>query len=184
MFGGSEDPQKISFAPGSAALPPDAAKNLANIAKGFADRPEVSLDIPAGPSGREDANALAAAALQKAVLIEKPGKAPLAPDYAALSEDRKYDRLKSLYKSRTGNRPEFPEGTDEKPARITWLESQLQPGFTIPDGDLAKLGQARAGAIRQALLADGGIDPSRVFLSTALSGAATEDKIMVELKVK
>jgi hypothetical protein len=184
LFGGKADPQKIGFAPGSADLPAEAAADLGKIAKAFADRPEVNLDIPAGPAGREDAEALAAAALHRAVLDGKPGKPPLAADYASLPEDRKYDRLKDLLKARRGKGADFPDDVKEKPARIAWAEAQLLPGYAASDADLAKLGQARADAIRQALLADGSIDPGRVFISTALAGTASNDQVVVELKVK
>jgi hypothetical protein len=184
LFGGGEDPQLIAFAPGQATLDPAAADALARIAKGFAGREDVNLEIPAGAGLRTDAEAIARTALEQAVLVPRPGKPPLAADYAALSEDRRHDRLKAVYKRKLGKNPTFPDGKEDRAARIAQMESELAASFAPATAALAQLGQARASAIRNALLGEAGVPAERLFLSTALEPTEKDDKVIVELKVK
>jgi len=77
--------------------------------------------------------------------------------------------------------PPAPEAVD---AAITALTAALSSGGGAPEADLKALGQARAHAIQDALLASGQIDPSRVFLVAVEPTAATESKVRVELRLK
>lgn len=196
--GGGDDAQFIAFAPGSAMLPDDTAKRLDAIAKGLKDKEDVSLDIPAGAGLKEDAEAMSVTALHSAALAGKKGKT-LAPDYAGFDAGKKLDRLKALYKAKFGKGPQFPEdgsipkagmlagGAEKDAARtaqIAWLEGQLAPKFLPDDAALKALGQARADAVKQALLADGGIPPERVFIAADQGPALRDGKVAVELKVK
>jgi hypothetical protein len=54
----------------------------------------------------------------------------------------------------------------------------------VPDSDLEALGRARAEAIQGALVADGQIDPSRVFIVNAAAKPQSGDKVKVELALK
>lgn len=195
LFGGGDKAQFVSFDPGSAALPAEADASLKALAKGLAERPEVNLDIPAGPGIREDAEALTTAKLQTAALAGKKG--PIAPDYAALETDKKADQLKSLYKAKFGKGPKFPDDLPKagmlakgdakaaaRTAEIAWLETELRARFAPTDAELAALGQARADAVKQALLGENSIDPTRVFVSTAASVKAKDAKVEMELMVK
>ncbi|MFM8375763.1 MAG: DUF748 domain-containing protein, partial [Phenylobacterium sp.] len=58
-FPGVEGARFVDFEPGSAALPADRAQALSALPPAFADRPALSLDIPAGPGLAADAEALA-----------------------------------------------------------------------------------------------------------------------------
>jgi hypothetical protein len=195
LFGGGPDAQYVDFAPGLALLPPEADQSLKAVAKGLAEKPEINLDIPAGPGIREDGEAMTTARLRAAVLAGK--KAPLADDYATFDIGKKADRLKSLYKAKFGKGPKFPTdvpsagmlaGADAKAvanaAQVKWLEEQLRPKFAPGEAELAALGQARADVVKQSLLAEGAIDPGRVFIATDKAGTAKDDKVRVELLVK
>ena len=200
LFEGGEKAQFVDFAPGSAAMPPDAAKSLGALAKGLADRPELNLDIPAGSGIREDAEAMTEAALHAAVAgVKKPKEGAPPFDYAGLEPEKKADRLRALYKAKFGKGPSFPKDGDVAKAgllagreakesaaktQITWLEAQLRPKFAPTDAELAELGQARAAAVEAALLDSSGLDPARVFISTASSVVAKDGKVEMELKVK
>ena len=65
-----------------------------------------------------------------------------------------------------------------------WLETALRPKFAPTDAQLAALGQARADAVKQALLTDAAIDPARVFVATGKSVTAKGDDVQMELAVK
>jgi hypothetical protein len=195
LFGGGPDAQYVDFAPGLAVLPPDADKSLKAVAKGLAEKAEINLDIPAGPGIREDGDAMTTARLQAAVLAAKKG--PVAEDYAAFDLAKKADRLKLLYKAKFGKAPKFPDdvptagmlaGGEAKAAantaQVKWLEEQLRAEFAPADAELAALGQARADAVKQALLSEGAIDPGRVFIATDKAVIAKDDKVRMELLVK
>ncbi len=195
LFGGGDKAQFVSFDPGSAVLPAEADASLKALAKGLAERPEVNLDIPAGPGIREDAEALTTAKLHTAALAGKKG--PIATDYAALEAEKKAGQLKSLYKAKFGKAPKFPDDLPKagmlakddakaaaRAAEIAWLEIELRAKFAPTDAELAALGQARADAVKQALLGENSIDPTRVFVSTAVSVKAKDAKVEMELMVK
>ncbi len=196
LFGGGDKAQFVDFAPGSADLPPDADKALKAIAKGLADKPEINLDIPAGSGIREDAEAMTTARLQAAVLAGRKG--PVGDDYAALDAGKKADRLKAIYKESFGKAPKFPGDTVEKAglfaggaardaaaeSQVKWLEGELRPKFAPADKDLAALGQARADAVKAALLDGSDLDPTRVFIATDKQVTAKDGKVEMELAVK
>jgi hypothetical protein len=54
----------------------------------------------------------------------------------------------------------------------------------VPDADLEALGKQRAQAIQDALLSDGQVDATRVFIVNAPPKPDSGDKVKVELAVK
>jgi len=195
LFEGADKAQFIAFDPGSALLSPEASKDLASLAKGLVDRKEVNLEIPAGPGIREDADAMTIVALEKAALAAKKGNAA---GFAELDPDAQADRLKAVYKAKFGKGPKFPEGEVAKAgmlaggeakkeaaaAQVDWLLAELKPKFAPTDAELAALGQARASAVKEALLGEGVLDPGRVFLSTNATVKAKDDRVEMEIGVK
>lgn len=198
LFAGAEQAQYVDFAPGSAALPESAANNLTQLAKSLAERPELNLDIPAGVQTEIDGAALAEAKLAAAALATaKPGKAPAT--FAAWEPKQQLAALEALYKQQFGTKPEIPkpEATAEdsdvsrkekraakKSAESAWLETQLLPKFQATPAELAALGQARGEAVQDALLKEGALAPTRVFLSTAAPLQEHEGKVRMELAMK
>jgi hypothetical protein len=53
-----------------------------------------------------------------------------------------------------------------------------------PNTELAALGSVRGTAVRDALLAKGGIDPTRVFLTTNEVGEDNKETVRLELKLR
>jgi len=203
LFAGAEKAQFVDFAPGSAALPVGAADSLAALAKGLGDRPALQLDIPAAPAVKEDAVAIADTRVAALVMANEIKKGQPA-DPAALSPDDRYDRFRALYRSKFGKSPTFPQPLPDatQPAATTnaaappdeklqqqinelhWMQGELRNAFLPSAADLAALGSARATAVRDALLAKGDIDAARVFLVTGQAGAAMNDGVRLELKLR
>jgi hypothetical protein len=77
---------------------------------------------------------------------------------------------------------------DEKLDRLKqeniWMRGEVVNTFLPTDAELAGLGQARATAVRDALLAKGDIDAARVFLAAAASGSLTDGHVRLELKLR
>ena len=195
LFAGADQAQYIAFDPGLATLSPEASTSLAALAKGLAERKEVNLEIPAGPGIREDAEAMTIARIEAAALAAKKTKGG---SFADLDGDAQADRLKAVYKAKTGKGPKFPEGEVAKAgmfagkdaksaaatAQVEWLMTELKPKFQPTDAELAALGQARAAAVKEALLAGGELDPTRVFVSTNATVKPKDAKLEMEIGVK
>ncbi len=199
LFEGAEQARYVDFDPGSAALPASAGGALSALAKGLGDRPALNLDIPAGAGDALDAEALQEQRFLAALAEVNGNAAEGRPfDYAALDAGERRDLLEALYKRETGARPDPPDvdkdtlagqswserRASRRDAEVAWLESELRPRFAVGGDALLQLGQARAVAVQQALLADGELDPTRVFLASSLRGEPHEGRMRVELALK
>jgi hypothetical protein len=124
-----------------------------------------------------------------------------AKGFASLDADDQHDDLEDLYESKLGKDPAYPEFSPEALKAVSgnadldeddrrqlletqWLRAQLRAAFAPSSAQLAALGTARAQAIRNALLADGKVDPARIFTATALKATAAGGHTRVELKIK
>jgi len=198
LFEGAEDAQFVDFAPGSSTLSDKARASLPALAKSLADRPALNLDIPAGPAAEADAAAMTEQRLHDAIAELRGGKeSEQAPAYATLDPDDKLDALKDLYKQQFDKKPEIPDApeaaedatrrekkTDRQLAAIAWLEEQLRPRYRVGEAELIALGQARAVAVQETLLAGGELDPARVFMATGQSSVAKDGVLRMELALK
>ena len=198
LFSGADKAQFVEFAPGSPALPAGAADSLGALAKALDARPALQLDIPAGPAGKEDAAGIADGRID-ALLMAREIKRGQPANVSALSIDDQNDRLSSLYEDKLKKSPEFPDNLPPAPAdpakpldadqqkeanENQWMRAELRKAFQPGNAELAALGSARGTAIRDALLAKGGIDPARVFLTTNETGEDTKNSVRLELKLR
>jgi len=202
IFAGAEKAQYVDFAPGSATLPTGASDALATLAKVLAQRPALELDIPAGPAIKEDAIALADAQIDQLLMAKEASKGAPA-DPATLKIDERNARLKDLYKAKLGKKPVFPDalatpatGVKEhdqaglkdsdrrKLQEAEWMRAQLRTALLPSNAEIAKLGAARATKVRDALLADGSVDPARVFMATEMTASEINGHSRLELKLK
>lgn len=201
LFAGAEKAQYVDFAPGSSALPAGSAESLGALAKALVQRPELKLDIPAGPGIREDATSIEDAQID-ALLMARENKAGAPVSVTTLDISEQHDRLQDLYRARLGKRPSFPDFPPEalkaapgaKPdsddddrrtiLETQWLRSELRPVFAPSTAQLTALGTARVTAVRDALLADGGVEPSRVFMATEIAVTPSDGHSRLELKLK
>jgi len=161
------------------------------------------------PNHRVDAVAIADERID-ALLLAKEIEDGAVPDLSSLPVDKRYDRMKKIYKDRTGTKPEPPDfetglkdgsipapvdgsgedaeeldGSDaRKYLETDWMREELRPSFMPTDAELDELGMARARAVRDALLADGTVAPERVFTNTDLAVSAHEDLARLELQIK
>jgi hypothetical protein len=118
---------------------------------------------------------------------------------AELSPDERLARLKVLYKTQFHQNPEFPKPAQPAagqpaPAKVTpeqrkadeiqWLQDRLRPAFTPSSDELQALGAARAKAIRDALLAENGVDPKQVFVTPQETASAEGGHTRLVLKLQ
>ena len=203
LFAGAEQAQFVDFAPGDAVLEAAAGDRLASLAKGLADKPDISLDVPLAAAPEPDRPALAQ--LKFAQLLESvaraaqsPGAtAEAAPPYATLDATQKRAALTAWFRAQKRALPELPaaptapQGATRAEQReqadraaAEFLEGTLRDTVSVADGELEQLAQARAAAIEAALLRGGELTASRVFLVRGDHVQMHEGRIRLQLELK
>ncbi|MDB6090325.1 MAG: hypothetical protein JWN85_3109 [Gammaproteobacteria bacterium] len=203
LFGGGEEMNFIDFPAGSAQVDEDARQKLTALTKALQERPQLQLDVPIVFSQQVDGPVLAAKVLrQKLLARERTEHPPKKQDddaalQAALSNPLEHYRLLlAEYQSEFGKNVALPplalaiqtartrkDAPPVEPA-IPELEAALDAHIEVPDVALQELGKRRTQAIQQALLVDGGIDGSRVFVINGPPQTASGDKVRVEMSLK
>ena len=69
-------------------------------------------------------------------------------------------------------------------SEVAWLESQLRPRYRADATAADQLAKARAAAVQDALLANGKVDPVRVFLDATKSTQEEKGKMRMELALE
>ena len=200
LFGGGEHPNIVEFAAGSADLSPPAKDQLAALSKAMKERPQLKLDVPLVASAGIDRPQLARARLTRelSVRAETSRQGRKHPEQAAelalADPATHFGLLVDQYRADLGKEAALPASAAaiqgaSKPegapldTAISDLESAIVSHEQIPDSDLEQLARARATAIQNAFLADGGVDPSRVFIVNAKPQPDNGDTVRVELAV-
>ncbi len=178
LFGGGPELQFIDFRPGSAELDVPAEQKVQSIVKALNQRPQLKIDVPIAWVGELDRPALAEAQLTTQIRAAQLGKA------------RKLEILAQLYAKSLGHEPKYPESFaslkkgELEAAEADFLEQALRQHLVISDADLAALGQQRAAAVQQALLADTQVNPERVFLALSDKAKSQDGMVRLELTLK
>ena len=210
LFAGAEEAQFIDFAPGDATLDPMAAERLGQLAKGLAEKPDITVDIPLASVDAVDRPALvqrrfqllldevaaAQAPREPAKKIAAEERTP-APGYAAFTARQKRDALSAWYKSQKRALPVIPEpspppeGTSKVEVReladqaaVAVLEKDLKDSVAVQDGELEQLAQARAAAVQGALLKGGELAATRVFVVRTDRVAMQGEHVRLTLELK
>jgi hypothetical protein len=200
LFGGGEHMNVVEFAAGSADLSPPVQSQLTALTKALKERPQLKLDVPIVASAGLDRPQLARTQLTRelSVRAETSRKGKKHPEQAAelaLSDPAThFGLLVDQYHADLGKDSALPASAlavqaAKKPeaaaidGAIGDLETALFNHLQIPDAELDKLGRARASAIQNVLLADGQIDPARVFIVNAAPKPDSGDTVKVELAV-
>jgi hypothetical protein len=197
LFAGAEEAQFVDFPPAEATLDAATSERLAALGKSLVEKPELKLDVPLGTLAEIDGPALAERAYRAALdgaAASHASKDGAVPAYDALKPEQKVAALTAQLQKLTGAVPVVPEpaappdGMSRKEARalgeaaaVEHLETALRASVTVPEGELGKLAEERAGAIERALLADTGLDPTRVFKVREGKVGAHEGKVRFEL---
>lgn len=187
LFGGSgEELAYVEFAPGVSTLSSVEAGKLAKLAAALVERPEVKLDVPYAIAEAEDGAALARAELDRRV---PPAAAATDTDPGKAASQR-LDALRKVYEEVAGLPPDFPK-MDDTPkeqrdaARIAWLERELVGKLAPPQRTLERLAADRARSVQSAILANTGVRPERLFLTSEHSAKLTESgTVRMELKLE
>jgi hypothetical protein len=196
LFGGGPDLQYIDFQPGSAALD-TAMDKVRTVVKALNERPQLKIEVPIAWISELDRPALAQARLLAQIRETRAGKGSgktppaAAPDFDQLDPSAKVELLTQLYAKNVGGEPKYPpEVTNLKTkpelaaAKADFLKRALLERIVVTDADLTALGQQRAMAVQQALVADNQLDPARVFLAVNDKAKNQDGKVRLELSLR
>ncbi|MDB6045571.1 MAG: hypothetical protein JWM63_4122 [Gammaproteobacteria bacterium] len=203
LFGGGEEMNFIDFPAGSAQVDDAARQKLTGLTKALQERPQLQLDLPIVFSQQLDRPVLAARVLRQKLLARERSEHPpkkqddeAARDAALSNPLEHYRLLLAEYQAELGKNAPLPplalaiqtakskkDAPPVEPA-IPELEAALIAHIEVPDVALQELGKKRTEAIRDALLADGGIDGSRVFVINGPPRTESGDKVRVEMSLK
>jgi hypothetical protein len=199
LFGGGPDIQFIDFQPGVSALDPAALDKARTVAKALIERPQLKIEVPIAVVPELDRPALVAARftaeLGAAQSIKggskKAAAAGTPPAYDELDPSTKLELLTRLYAKDFGAEPKFPDTVtgikskpDIAPAKIDFLEKAIREHIQVAEGDLQTLGQDRAKALQQVLLADTQVSAERVFLVGNDKAKPADGMVRLELTLK
>jgi hypothetical protein len=194
LFGGGEHMNVVEFAPGSTELSKAAQDQLASLEKALQQRPQLKLDVPIVTSARLDGAQLARAQVEASLAARAQGGRAGTGEAALADPGKRFQLLLEQFRADLGKDAALPasalaaqaakkKDADALAAANTDLEAALIGHAQVPDADLDKLGRARAGAIQNALLADGQVDPGRVFIVSAAAKPDSGDTVKAELAV-
>ena len=198
MFGGGPDIQFIDFQPGVATLDAAANDKVSTVAKALIERPQLKIEVPIGMVAEVDRPALVAAhlnaelaAAQAAKGSSRPAGAATGATFDQLDASTQLDLLTQVYAKAFGESPKFPDavtGLKSKPdvtaAKINFLGKGLRDHIQVGDADLQTLGQQRAIAVQQVLLADAQMAAERVFLVANDKAVAKDGSVRLELSLQ
>jgi len=182
LFGGGDQLAYVDFQPGSAELPAAQIEQLNKLATALAERPQLRLDVPVTVLPEEDSKAIATANLYARVPQLQDGT-----DEAALQ--KRLTQLEALYKTANKITPEYPAETQTDKtidwnARTAWIEARLLEGMQPDQPTLEALARERAQAVQSAVLANTGVAPERVFITTERGASLSEERVRMELKLE
>jgi hypothetical protein len=196
LFGGGPELQFIDFRPGAASLDAPAAEKVQTMVKALKERPQLKIDVPIAWVGELDRPAMAEMQLMTQIRAALSGRvsrkqtAASPPEFEQLDSAAKLEILTKLYAKIMGSEPKYPESFTslKKPelaaAQADFLKLALQQHIAVTDAELTALGQERAAAVQQALLADSQLDPERVFLVLNDKAKNKDGMVRLELSLK
>ncbi|MEW5772825.1 MAG: DUF748 domain-containing protein [Thermodesulfobacteriota bacterium] len=164
----------VAFAPGSAALDPDAREALSAVARAMDKRPRLEVTA-AGAAGPDDGPALKEALFlgklkaRKFRDLKRKRQGPARPDAVEIGPEE-YDRwLAEAYEAEPMDKPRnFLGLAREQPREV--MERMLRDAVAVGDRELLDLAAERAAAARDFLLA-AGVPAERVYVrAPALAG--------------
>ena len=182
LFGGGEELAYLEFAPGRAAITPDALKKLGAVAKALTERPALKMEITGRVDADSDREGLRRAALARKVKAQKlkdllkGGSAVPSLDDITVAPGEYEKYLSAAYGDEKFQKPRNAIGlTRRLPAPE--MEQLMLANTNVSDDELRELAGQRAQAIRDWLAGNGKISAERVFLvAPRLSAAGIKDK--------
>ncbi len=160
MFGGNEDEDlsNLIFAPGESDIIPVTAKQLAVIGKALADRPALEIEIQGLVNAKQDSKNLKDSVLTKQMIKALyPGKAA-AKAPKKLTDAQQKQAIEKLFTE--SKAPKKPEGDVDFEKKKAFVMDSLKTS----NKDLQELADDRSKAVRQYLIRNYKVEPTRLFI--------------------
>jgi len=169
-FGGGEELAFVDFAPGRAALTPEAEAKLKALAQALNDHPAVRMDIAGRVDPDADRDGFKRVWLERKIKAQKLKAAgrrntsdvPLDDVVVAPEERERY--LTAAYKAEKFDKPRNLLGI-AKELPVPEMERLMLANAPATDDDLVLLADERAQTVKDWLAQTGRIDPERLFLT-------------------
>ena len=187
MFGSGEEMSNVEFDYGRAAITPSTQQRLENLAKALADRPALKLEIEGRVDPERDREGLKSARIDRKVRavkredLAKQGADSAATENVEVSEQEYPALLERVYKAEKFPKPRNMIGL-VKSLPVDEMEKLMLANSSVDDDDLRALGERRAKAVRDWLVAHE-VSADRVFLLPTKLGEAG-DKPGADAKAK
>jgi hypothetical protein len=166
-FGGGEELAYVDFAPGLAALTPEAEARLTTLAKALNDHPAVRMDIAGRVDPDTDRDGLKRHWLERKIKTQKrnAGGVPAASLDEIVITPAEYERyLTAAYKAETFPKPRNFLGI-AKSLPAPEMERLMLEHAPATDDDLIQLANERALTVKEWLAQKGEVAPERLFLT-------------------
>lgn len=176
MFGSSEEMSNVEFDYGRAAIAPAAQQRLENLAKALVDRPALKLEVEGRVDPERDREGLKSARIDRKVRavkrddLAKQGVDSAATENVEVSEQEYPALLERVYKAEKFPKPRNMIGL-VKSLPVDEMEKLMLANSSVDDDDLRALGERRAKAVRDWLVAHE-VSADRVFLLPTKLGEA------------
>jgi hypothetical protein len=176
MFGGGEEMSNVEFDYGRAAITPAAQQRLENLAKALVDRPALRLEVEGRIDPERDREGLKSARIDRKVRaakrddLIKQGADSASTDNVEVSEQEYPALLERVYKAEKFPKPRNMIGL-VKTLPVDEMEKLMLANSSVDDDDLRALGERRAKAVRDWLVAHE-VSADRVFLLPTKLGEA------------
>ena len=151
VVGGGEELSHVDFAPGRAALTPEAVKRLETLAKALIDRPSLKFEIEGHVDPNVDTEGLKRARLDRKIRVlkreESSGKGDDDDAEVAVTDKEYPALLERVYKAEKFPKPRNMIGL-VKGLPVDEMEKLIFTNSAVDEDDLKGLGDRRARAVR------------------------------------
>lgn len=166
LGGGGTEMSQVAFAPGSAALAPEARQSLTKVVAALADRPALKLTVTGTASLKDEREGLQRERLRQRVLAEKRRANPA--DTSPVTEAEYPALLKEVYRRADMAKPRNLVGL-AKELTTAEMEALLLASQPATESMAADLAQERGQAVRTFLVAQK-LPPERLFVAAPKAG--------------
>jgi uncharacterized protein involved in outer membrane biogenesis len=185
MFGGGDELAFVEFEPGSAALTEASTKKLGALANGLVERPQVRLNVPNTIATAADSEVVAKQALASLIPPVDSSK-----PFDDVAKRKRLEAFETVYRARLKTMPVYPAEMQASKgpnldARLGFVQAALLDHLKPTPAALDTLGQQRAAAVRDALLAHKELNPERVFIvAKPMEAAPAAGSVRMEMKLE
>lgn len=169
VFGGGAELSYIEFQPGRTDFHPQAQEKLETLTRALVDRPGLKLEITPHADPQSDPEGIRRVLLERQVKaawikehVRKGEEVPSLDDLQ-LAPEQYAEMLREVYGDADFKRPRNAIGL-LRDLPVPEMESLMLAHIEVDDAALTQLAQRRGQAIKDRLVAEGGIPSERIFL--------------------